>query len=57
MVKPEFDCMGERIDYLEVKVTYVKDTVNGSKVELLDTLSRKEFDELKRCVNRYPSTS
>jgi hypothetical protein len=55
MVKPEFDCMGERIDYLEVKVTYVKDTVNGLKAELSTIPSLREFNELKRRVDRYPS--
>jgi len=57
MVKPEFDLMGERIDNLEVKVNYTKDTVIGLKVQLSDTLSRSKFDELKRRVDRYHPTS
>jgi archaellum component FlaC len=52
-----FDNMDDRLRKVEVELSHVKDEVNGFKVELSDTPSRMEFEELKSSVKKHQPLS
>ena len=45
--------MNERFDKVEVELSHVKDTVRGLKVDLFDTPTRRDFEELKARVDKH----
>jgi len=48
-----FDKVDRRLDTLEVGQAHLKDQLNGSKADLTDTLTRRQFEKLKVRVDRY----
>ncbi len=46
----------ERLAKIEADVSFIKQDVRGLKADLSNTVSRREFDVLKRKVNRRHST-
>lgn len=51
--KSRFENVDNCLDKLEVELRHVKDTVNGLKADFSTAPSRREFNELKRRVDRY----
>ena len=59
-LKPEFEAIDQRfdkvesrLDKVETELMGVKDEIRGLKADLSDTLTRKEFGELKTKVYRH----
>ena len=40
-------------DELKTEISWLKDDINGLKVDLVDTVSRKEHNKLKAKVDKY----
>lgn len=52
-VDKRLDRVEERLDGVEVELRYVKDEIKGVKSELSTTPSLKQFNTLKRKVDRH----
>ena len=61
MIKPEFEKIDKRFNSLEIKVDnhyrWLKDDINGLKADLSNTVSKREFHQLKARVEKYHPAS
>jgi hypothetical protein len=52
-VRKRFDNVDNRLEKIEADVSFIKDDLNGIKADLSDTVSKKEFNQLKGKVDKY----
>lgn len=54
-VRISFNNVGKRFDKIENDSTWIRDDIKGTKADLSETVSRKEFSHLKEKVDKHLS--